>query len=106
MKVVVNRCYGGFGLSEEAAERLGIEVSDNDRQFHQVSVYNDDFGITSDNTYAFRTDARLIALVEEMGEAASGKFAKLSVVDIPNDVAWEIEEYDGQEWVSEVHRTW
>jgi hypothetical protein len=27
-------------------------------------------------------------------------------VDIPDDVKWEIEEYDGNEWVAEVHRTW
>jgi hypothetical protein len=28
------------------------------------------------------------------------------VVTIPDDVAWTIEEYDGNEWVAEVHRTW
>ena len=30
----------------------------------------------------------------------------LKVVEIPDDVEWEIEEYDGNEWVSEVHRCW
>lgn len=25
MKVVINRCYGGFGLSREACKYLGIE---------------------------------------------------------------------------------
>jgi hypothetical protein len=27
-------------------------------------------------------------------------------VDIPLDIQWTIEEYDGDEWVAEVHRTW
>lgn len=30
----------------------------------------------------------------------------LILEDIPDDVEWEIEEYDGLEWVSEKHRTW
>ena len=27
-------------------------------------------------------------------------------VSIPDDVEWQIEEYDGMEWVAEAHRTW
>jgi len=30
----------------------------------------------------------------------------LKIVDIPDGVEWEIEEYDGMEWVAEKHRTW
>ncbi len=25
---------------------------------------------------------------------------------IPDDVKWQIEEYDGLEWIAEKHRTW
>ena len=25
MKVVINKCYGGFGLSEEACRELGVD---------------------------------------------------------------------------------
>jgi hypothetical protein len=53
-----------------------------------------------------RTDPALIAVVEELGYEASGGFADLKVVEIPDDVTWQIEEYDGSEWVAEVHRTW
>lgn len=53
-----------------------------------------------------RDDADLIAVVEELGEKANGACAKLRIVEIPDDVAWEIEEYDGNEWVSENHRRW
>lgn len=32
--------------------------------------------------------------------------ADLKIVEIPPDVDWEINEYDGVEWVAETHRTW
>ena len=41
-----------------------------------------------------------------MGEKANGTFAKLQLVEIPDGVGWQVEEYDGMEWVSEKHRTW
>ena len=53
-----------------------------------------------------RNDAALVQTVEEMGEAANGRHAYLKIVEIPDDVEWEIDEYDGLEWVAEVHRTW
>jgi hypothetical protein len=53
-----------------------------------------------------RDDPALVAAVEELGDAVSGEYAKLKVVEIPADVEWEIEEYDGLEWVAEKHRTW
>jgi hypothetical protein len=45
-------------------------------------------------------------VVEEMGENVNTRFSELKVVEIPNDVEWQIEEYDGAEWVAEKHRTW
>jgi hypothetical protein len=45
-------------------------------------------------------------LVEENAELYSGRCAELRIVEIPDGVDYEIEEYDGKEWVSEVHRTW
>lgn len=53
-----------------------------------------------------RDDPDLVAVVEELGDRANGNHAKLRVVEIPADVAWEIDEYDGLERVAEVHRTW
>jgi hypothetical protein len=89
IKVVISRCYGGFGLSAEAsalyASRTGKDLYD-----HEIP----------------RDDPVLVGVVEELGEAASGNFANLNVVEIPADVNWYIEEYDGLEWVAERHRTW
>ena len=53
-----------------------------------------------------RDDPDLVAVVEELGNQADGRHAELKVVDIPDDVNWYIEEYDGCEWVAERHRTW
>jgi hypothetical protein len=53
-----------------------------------------------------RDDPDLLRVVEELGEAASGKHAKLKVVEIPDGVEYVIEEYDGNEHVAESHMTW
>ena len=53
-----------------------------------------------------RDDPDLVAVVEEIGNQANGRHAELKVVEIPDDVNWYIEEYDGAEWVAERHRTW
>lgn len=53
-----------------------------------------------------RDDPALVQVVEEMGRAANGDCARLEVVEIPDDVAWQIKEYDGNEHVAECHRTW
>ena len=53
-----------------------------------------------------RDDPVLVQVVKEMGPDAGGRFAALKIVEIPADVEWQIEEYDGLEWVAEKHRTW
>ena len=53
-----------------------------------------------------RDDDALVQVVNKMGKAANNRFSNLKVVEIPDDVEWEIEEYDGLEWIAEKHRTW
>jgi hypothetical protein len=53
-----------------------------------------------------RNDPVLVQVVEELGEDANGAHAELKIVEIPDDVEWQIDEYDGVEWVAEKHRTW
>jgi hypothetical protein len=48
----------------------------------------------------------LVQVVEELGSAADGWASSLKVIEIPDNVEWKVEEYDGMEWVAEVHRTW
>lgn len=102
MKVVVNRCYGGFGLSKAAqelyAEKKGITLGKYQKSYDAYDGVN-----TWDIA---RDDPVLVEVVETLGGAANGGYADLEVVEIPDDVEWTIQEYDGNEWVAEVHRTW
>ena len=90
MKVVINSCYGGFGLSDKALD-----------MYKQLSNKSEVRAYTLD-----RTDPILIQVVETLGAEANGRFAKLRIIEIPDDVEWEITEYDGNESVEEVHRKW
>lgn len=53
-----------------------------------------------------RDDPILVQVVQELGKYANGPHANLKIVEIPADVYWQIDEYDGNEWVAEKHRTW
>ncbi len=90
--VVINDCYGGFGLSDRAQ-----------------TEYKRLAGITDPGWYdrdVARDDPYLIKVVKELGMAANGAHANLKIVEIPGDIEWLIQEYDGAEWVAEKHRTW
>ena len=110
MKIVINTCYGGFGLSDKAilryAELKRIILY---RHLSENHFYNSpDF--TEETYFSLydipRDSVELVQAVEELKEESNGGFSKLKVVEVPDDVDWTIEEYDGLEWVAEVHRTW
>jgi hypothetical protein len=138
-KIVINRCYGGFGLSPKAEaeylKRKGKQAYFYDPNFstktwtkitdisqiswfyHTVTVdlgdvVSDDYDGYNDEDYFSsysiqRDDPDLISVIEELGaDEASGLHANLSIVEIPDDVDWEIDEYDGMECISEKHQTW
>lgn len=150
MKIVVNKCYGGFGVSLEALTELvnrnaacvdsltpkSYYGGDNEK-YHgkkdwekrwnedfaefedigggfkadkrrQYNVYKDGllYMIKDRSENSTRTDKDLVEVVELMGSKASSSLAKLEVVEIPDGVNWEIDEYDGIETIHEVHRSW
>jgi hypothetical protein len=91
-KIVINTCHGGFGISAAAESKYRELAGITDADFHSL--------------YIPRDDEHLIAVVELMGKEANNRFSELKIVDVPDDVNWCIEEYDGREWVAERHRTW
>jgi len=112
MKIVINTCYGGFGLSEKATHRFaelsGFKLYKKEDDIFSSYYTNPEF---SNDSYFSDSDIErdspiLIQVVEELKEDVDNRFSRLKVVEIPNDVEWEIEEYDGLEWVAEKHRTW
>jgi len=84
MRIVINSCYGGFGLSKEALKMLGI------RNAEEIE----------------RNNYKLIEVVETLGEEANACHAQLKIVEIPDGIEWVIGEYDGIEHVAEKHRIW
>lgn len=112
--VVINVCHGGYGLSQEA-EFLYLKKSltayttepresryDTERYGPLIKV-NGKIWYSSDIS---RDDPVLVSVVRELGDKANGDFAELKIVEIPANVNWQIDEYDGREWVAEAHRTW
>ena len=114
MEIVINRNYGGFGLSYEAvrlyAVLKGVGLIVKQTEYGTEAYY---FDRVSEETrfYDFdidRTDPILVQVVKQLGEQAGERHfgSDLKVVTIPDDVEWTIEEYDGVEWIAEKHRTW
>lgn len=111
MKIVLNRCFGGFGLSDDAVllygEFAGIKLF---KHFDMDDPYYP-YWITAEGKPFFeydidRQDPNLIKVVEQLGERANGRFARLAVVEVPDDVDWKLTEYDGNEKIDEIHRSW
>jgi len=152
MKVVINKCFGGFSLSALAIKRLSelegkecyfykhnfsntykkipiedckgytmwsaFTEGDEDKLNEFLNTYPQDFSNGKDEydeTYELisldirpniRHDKLLVMVVEELGDKANGMCAELEVIKIPDDVDYEIVEYDGFEHIAEKHRTW
>jgi hypothetical protein len=91
-ELVINKCFGGFSLSDEACDKLST------LKRKPVGPY--------DACEWPRDDADLVKVVKDLGTKANGMCAKLKIVKIPDDVKWTIEDYDGLEHVAEEHRMW
>lgn len=91
-RIVINTCFGGFKLSDEAFELYKKAKKIENEDFYDWEIPRD--------------DQLLIDVIESLGEDANGFCADLKIIEIPDDVKWQIEQYDGKEWVSEVHRIW
>tara|TARA_R110000868_G_scaffold114344_4_gene306445 strand:- start:580 stop:1005 length:426 start_codon:yes stop_codon:yes gene_type:complete len=94
-----------------------IRVDDLKDNFLFVSCLTVDLGKTTDNLkYGDgeyfssrdipRNDPDLITVIDKLGEKANGRCASLSIIEIPDDVEWEVDEYDGLETIREKHRSW
>lgn len=84
-----------------------------DYQVNNDKWFNADVEIDNET---LRTDPLVISLIEKyadedgiyregMGEGKDRRFM-LQVIEIPDDVKYYIDSYDGKEWVAEEHRTW
>lgn len=134
MKIIKNVCYGGFHFSDEAYEKMiayGIPLkeyikqkrnpetglydksknkknvifkrgeSEIDKIMKQFGDYWDNF----DEKFK-RTNETIIRVVEELGAEANNRFSRLEIVEIPDDIDWEIDDYDGIETIRRKGERW
>lgn len=104
-KIAYNACYGGFTLSRKAILR-GREISGDPKwlgatiigdTYPDGSAVDSDFGhLPSDFP---RHDSTLVAVIEELGDEASGMCAKLRLEELSSGSLYRIDEYDGFETV-------
>tara|TARA_R110002110_G_scaffold118825_1_gene292962 strand:+ start:145 stop:564 length:420 start_codon:yes stop_codon:yes gene_type:complete len=82
MKIVLNRCFGGFRLSDKCEEMLEKKTG----------------GLSFESE---RHNEHLVSIVEMYGKNASDSLvSQLEVVEIPDGCKYHIEEYDGMESVN------
>ncbi len=128
MEIMINGCYGGFGFSLEALEEYYKKPiskyvrSDKDINLYLKSPNGHVFAASDKETLTYeelfssnglriredidRTDERMIEIVRSMGDRANGMCADIRIIEIPDDIDWVIEDYDGKEHVAEKHSTW
>lgn len=78
MKMIINDCFGGFGIRQEILEKF------------KLTMYPEGDDIV-------RTNPQLIKMIEA-GEDISDDYASLKVVEIPDESTdYFLDEYDGLE---------
>lgn len=101
MKIVLNRCYGGFSITEEQAKLLGYEWKLFENQY---GGFPRGYAIGQDDDKD-RVNPLLIESVESGDE--SHWASDLYVYEIPDGAHYVISNYDGVEtlyWsLSEIH---
>ena len=134
-EVAINKCFGGFGLSDEALELLykkkgmkwvekdncgigsstyySIPKDEYDKISRECHKRDGDYREVNGKGYILdsgrdfdRDDPILIEVIKKMGEKANGMCAKIKIIKIPFDIDFEIDEYDGMESIHETHRSW
>jgi len=135
MNVIINSCYGGFGISLFALKLLVERNSkivekkeyksptDVTKSWDKLHEFEDgyqsrgwgnylikdgyEYSLMSGYEDEVRTDKDLIDILEEYGsKKISGEYAELRIIEIPDGIDFIIHEYDGMEHVAEEHRTW
>ena len=107
-KVIINNCYGGFNLSDQAMEKYGqlkgLNLKKISGEYYINGVENEKY--IFDERDIKRDDPYLIEVVSTLKKAANGFLSDLKIVEIPQDVRFIIEDYDGLETVVEKRRRW
>ena len=109
-EIVINSCYGGYGLSLLALKTY-LEYQGLTYEVRRDDKYDEEFIylLESDSPFMYedikRDDPNLIKVIKELGEESFGDFAHLKIVKVPSRLQYKIIDYDGYETVTEQFRT-
>lgn len=97
MLVVINtKQFGSFSISQKAIEFIKKKVKGKE---NKNSIF----------TYSFdqdRSNHLLVEAVSKLKDKANGLYSELKIVEIPDDIEWQIFSVNGQETIREKHRFW
>lgn len=139
MKVILNKCFGGFNLSHKAyklyAKKKNLTliryictfyeedghtemkyVKDDESSGILFKVYStkdygeETYNIDDKDIFTLdenmRVDATLIEVVEELGDKANTHISELHVVEVPDDLDYVIDDFDGYETLHQKVQEW
>jgi hypothetical protein len=97
MLVVINiQQFGTFSISKAAIEYIRKKIKlKKDKQAIGCYAFDND-----------RANPLLVEAVKKLKNEAYGPYSVLKIVEIPDDIEWQIFASNGQEWIAEKHRTW
>jgi hypothetical protein len=97
MQVVINtKQFGTFSISKKAIEYIQKKIKlKKDKQ--SISCYAFDCD---------RSNPLLIEAVKKFKNEANGLYCELKIVEIPDDIEWQVFAVNGVEVIREKHRVW
>ena len=97
MQVVINiQQFGTFSISKKAIEFIQKKIK-NKKDKKSIGCY------AFDND---RSNPLLIEAVKKLQNESYGPYSILKIVEIPDNIEWQVFAINGEEWIAEKHRTW
>jgi hypothetical protein len=97
MQVVINtQQFGTFSISKKAIEYIQKKIKlKKDKQAIGCYAFDCD-----------RSNPLLIEAVKKLKNEAHGPYCILKIVEIPDDIEWQVFAVNGEETIREKHRFW
>ena len=103
MKIALNKDFGGFSLSKDSYERLiklGMTVTTQTEHDNSKDIikFDDHYMFINDDDHKYRTDERLIQMIEEHKSKIS-----IKIIDVPKLDEYFIDNKNGIESVRDIN---
>lgn len=101
MKVAINKCFGGFGISKQCYDlmvEMGYVLKE---PFPNMPEDQAPFWAAKD-----RSNPIMIKAIETLGKKAWTRYSEIKIVEIPDGAEYEIDDYDGMETLRQPSQVW